>query len=69
MCHNQEYLVQRVRDLAATGALSRYRWDGGGDYREQWSDKLPTDSEVIVHCLATYMDSRLPPSSHTLLHR
>ena len=23
---------------------------------------------MIVHCLASYMDSRLPASSHTLLH-
>lgn len=74
VCHNQEYLVQRIRDLAETGALSRYKWNAGGDYRDSngkvvdWTDKMPTDSEVIVHCLASYMDSRLPPSSHTLLH-
>lgn len=57
---DQVYLLARLRQLAKTGALSLYKWDGGG---AGWSDRLPTDSEVIVHCLASYMDSRLLTST------
>ena len=53
---DQTYLVKRLRDLAGTGAMSRFRWSAGGD---NWSDRLPSDSEVVLHCVATYMDTRL----------
>ena len=56
MSTDQTYLVTRLRELAGTGAMSRFRWSGGGD---NWSDRLATDSEVVLHCVATYMDTRL----------
>ena len=38
-----------------------YRHDGGGRYKgNEWTDKLPTDSELIMGCFAAYMDTRLP---------
>ena len=57
---HQEYLVNRVRELSRGGAMSAFRWDGGG---VGWrGDRgLPTDSEVVMHCVACYLDSRLPP--------
>jgi len=57
---DQVYLIERLRQLAKTGALSVYKWNGGGS---GWSDRLPTDSEVLIHCLASYMDSRLITST------
>ena len=43
--------------------MSGFKWNSGGTFRGQaWSDKLPTDAELVMHCLATYFDSRLPPS-------
>lgn len=33
---DQTYLVARLRDLASTGAMSRYKWAAGGD---NWSDR------------------------------
>jgi len=62
VCPDQTYLVARLRALAKTGAISKYRWNSGG---EGWTDRLPTDSELIIHCLATYMDSRLQTSAAT----
>jgi len=57
---DQTYLVARLRELASTGAMSKYRWSTGG---EKWSDRLPSDSEIVMHCLATYMDTRLLSSA------
>jgi len=53
---DQVYLVSRLRQLSGTGAMSRYRWSSGGD---NWTDLLPSDSEVVMHCLAAYLDTRL----------
>jgi len=66
VAQDQEYLVARLKELAGTGALSLYRWNSGGSCRGQtWTDKLPTDSEIILHVLASYLDSRLVASSRT----
>lgn len=60
---NQEYLVQRIRELSKGGCMSEFRWNGGSsNYRgKPWGDYLPTDSAVVLHVLCTYLDSRLPP--------
>ncbi len=52
---DQPYLLGRLRQLARTGALSLYRWNGGG---EGWTERLPSDSELLVHCLASYLTAR-----------
>lgn len=57
---DQTYLLERLRQLAKTGALSLYRWNGGG---KGWTERLPSDSELILHCLAAYLDSRLLTSA------
>ena len=57
---DQSYLVSRVRMLAKTGALSLFRWNGGGD---GWTERLPSDAELLVHCLACYFDARLLTSA------
>jgi len=59
---DQTYLVARLRDLAKTGAMSKYKWSSGGS---GWTDRLPSDSELVMHCLATYMDSRLLTTTAT----
>jgi len=65
---DQEYVVSRLKELSSTGALSMYRWCSGGKCRGQaWTDKLPTDSELLLHLLASYLDSRLVASSTTRL--
>lgn len=68
VAQDQEYLVNRLKELASTGALSRYRWNSGGSFRGQaWSEKLPTDSELLVHWLAAYMDTRLVATTRARL--
>lgn len=54
---NQEYLVERLKELSSGGALSQFKWNGGG---QKWSDKLPTDAELIMGFFAAYMDVSLP---------
>lgn len=44
---NQEYLVQRIRELARGCVLSEYRWNAGGAFNGlPWEDHLPTDATV-----------------------
>ena len=38
------------------------RWNGGGSFRgREWSEKegLPSDAEIVMHCVAAYFDSRV----------
>nr|CAD7589196.1 unnamed protein product [Timema genevievae] len=59
---NQEYLINRIRELAKGGCISEFRWNGGGNFHgKPWEDHLPTDSDVVMHLLATYLDTQLPP--------
>ena len=38
-----------------------FRWESGGRYKNnQWNKELPTDSQIVMHCIATYLDSHLP---------
>lgn len=48
-----------LKGLATGGCLGNFRWDGGTK-RKDLDDSTPTDSAVIIHCLATYLDSQLP---------
>lgn len=59
---NQEYLVDRIKELAHSGCMSSYRWNGGGNLKSRkWDTDLPTDGAILIHVLCTYLDSRLPP--------
>ncbi|CAF0950145.1 unnamed protein product [Didymodactylos carnosus] len=58
---NQEYLLERIRDLSRT-YLSDYNWKGGSSFylknNLSWSDQLPTDTELVFHLFCTYFDSK-----------
>ncbi|XP_068760349.1 transmembrane protein 209-like [Montipora capricornis] len=59
--NNQEYLVQRLSELAQGGCMGLYRWNSGGHYRGKvWEQDLSADSQLLLHLFCTYMDSRLP---------
>uniref|UniRef100_A0A8C4GXY3 Transmembrane protein 209 n=1 Tax=Dicentrarchus labrax TaxID=13489 RepID=A0A8C4GXY3_DICLA len=59
---NQEYLVDRIKELAHSGCMSSFRWNGGGDLKNRkWDTDLPTDCAILMHMFCTYLDSRLPP--------
>jgi len=39
--------------------LSPFKMPSGGCFRGQpWNEKLPTDSELLVHWLSVYLDTR-----------
>ncbi|VEN39396.1 unnamed protein product [Callosobruchus maculatus] len=60
---NQEYLVKRIRELAKAGCMSEFKWNGGGSYNgKPWDESLPTDCKIVMHLLATYLDTQLMPS-------
>uniref|UniRef100_A0A8D0EHW6 Transmembrane protein 209 n=1 Tax=Strix occidentalis caurina TaxID=311401 RepID=A0A8D0EHW6_STROC len=59
---NQEYLVERIKELSQGGCMSSFRWNRGGEFKgRKWYTDLPTDSSIIMHVFCTYLDSRLPP--------
>lgn len=59
----QEYLVQRIKELAKGGYISAYRWNAGGTWKgRSWDQDLPTDSQIVMHLLCTYLDSHIPPN-------
>ncbi|KAH0617193.1 hypothetical protein JD844_029013, partial [Phrynosoma platyrhinos] len=59
---NQEYLVERIKELSQGGCMSSFRWNRGGDFKaRKWDTDLPTDSAIIMHVFCTYLDARLPP--------
>lgn len=62
MSTNQEYLVQRIKDLAKGSCIADYRWNSGSSYHGlNWDEHLPTDSAILFHLFCTYLDSQLMP--------
>ncbi|XP_053614768.1 transmembrane protein 209 [Plodia interpunctella] len=57
LCADQQYLVRRLRALAAGGCLSEYRWRAGGP---DWRPGLPADAELVLRLVAGYLDLQLP---------
>ena len=65
---HQDYLVQRLKELSDGGAISQFNWNGGGRFQgNEWSDKLPTDSELLMGFFAAYMDSRMPANYRNMI--
>lgn len=61
---NQEYLLQRLRELCKGGCMSEFRWNCGGNFKgKPWDEHLPTDSAIVMHFLCCYFDARLPPDT------
>ncbi len=58
---HQDYLVHRLRELSKGGAMSEFKWNSGGRYKgQEWTDKLPSDAELVMHLFSTYLDVRMP---------
>ncbi|KAG0229576.1 hypothetical protein BGW42_001455 [Actinomortierella wolfii] len=59
---NRAYVVERIK---AFGPLLNHfkwdsegvRWDGG---RKEWTPDLPTDSQILMHLFATFLDLAMP---------
>jgi len=64
LTNNQEYLVQRIKELSSGGCMSDFKWNGGGNlHGKSWDETLPTDSAIIMHFVTTYLDTQLLPVS------
>lgn len=53
MTVHQDYLVHRLKELSAGGAISAFRWNGGSATfnSKPWKDEYPTDTVVIGLCI------------------
>lgn len=57
----QEYIVQRIKELAKGSCISAYRWNSGGTWKgRDWDQDLPSDAQMVMHVLCTYLDSHMP---------
>jgi len=44
--------------------MSEFRWcSGGALHGKPWEEHLPTDSALVMHLIATYLDLQLVPTS------
>lgn len=57
---NQEYMVQRIRELAKGSCMKNYKFSASFSQPEQ-ADHIPSDAGIIFHLLCTYLDSQLQP--------
>ena len=61
----QDYLVQRITELAQGDCLSTFRWNSGGFWKgRSWDQDLPNDSQILMHMLCVYLDSHMDIVSH-----
>jgi hypothetical protein len=53
---NQEYLVNRIKELAKGSCLANYKWDSGSN---ETDEHTPVDSAILFHLFCVYFDSQL----------
>lgn len=54
-------LVYSLLALGEGDLLARFKWNGGGPWKDrEWTAELPTDSQILIHLFCTYMDFVLP---------
>lgn len=46
MSTNQEYLVQRIRELAKGSGINDYRWNSSNSFDINWDEHVTTDAAV-----------------------
>lgn len=62
ICGNQQYLVQRIRELAVGNNMREFSGQSAGNCSDpMWSGYVPSDSELVMHLVITYFDAMLPP--------
>ncbi|EDW79563.1 uncharacterized protein Dwil_GK20346 [Drosophila willistoni] len=60
--NNQEYLVQRIKELSQGSCIADYRWNSGNSHNgKAWGEHLPTDSAILFHIFCVYLDGQLMP--------
>ncbi|EDV50759.2 transmembrane protein 209 [Drosophila erecta] len=56
---NQNYLVQRIKELAKGVYMAEYRWK----FFQEPHERLPTDAAIVFHLFCVYMDCQLMPTA------
>lgn len=51
MSTNQEYLVQRIRELARGSGINDYRWNSSNSYDLNWDEHVTTDAAVSLESI------------------
>lgn len=54
MSTNQEYLVQRIRELARGSGINDYRWNSSNSYDLNWDEHVTTDAAVSSNSKKTH---------------
>nr|CDS30276.2 transmembrane protein 209 [Hymenolepis microstoma] len=61
---HQNYIVNRLQELARGHCLADFKWDAGSRSTSlPWKDYLPNDSLILLHIFSAYMDNLLPPDA------
>lgn len=56
MSTNQEYLVQRIRELARGSGINDYRWNSSNSYDLNWDEHVTTDAAVSLSHFSLDLD-------------
>lgn len=51
MSSNQDYLVQRIRELARGSGINDYRWNSSNSYDLNWDEHVTTDAAVSLESI------------------
>ncbi|KAM3172719.1 hypothetical protein ACTXT7_013963 [Hymenolepis weldensis] len=64
MTKHQNYLVNRLQELARGHCLADFKWDAGSRSTSlPWKHYLPNDTLILLHIFSAYMDNLLPPDA------
>lgn len=58
---NQEYMVQRIRELAKGSCMKNYKFNSVSFNQPEQTDHIPSDAGIIFALFCTYLDSQLHP--------
>lgn len=61
---NQEYLVQRIRELAKGSCMKNFKFSSVSSFAPD-QDNIPSDAGIIFHLFCAYLDSQLHPLPDT----
>ncbi|RLN47475.1 hypothetical protein BBJ28_00004220 [Nothophytophthora sp. Chile5] len=57
----QQYVLERLFMLSKDRSLDRFRWNKGSAWKgKEWTESLPTDSEILMNTFCCMMDNMLP---------
>ncbi|CRK97922.1 CLUMA_CG011297, isoform A [Clunio marinus] len=58
---NQEFLVQRIRELTKGSCMKNYKFNTVSFNQSEQADHIPSDAGIVFHLFCTYLDTQLHP--------